>query len=88
LLKWLSENINYPPIASEQGIQGRVSLRFVVTPDGSVEQVEVVKSLDPSCDREAVNKVKKMPKWVPGRQNGNPVSVYYNLPVRFQLDTR
>ena len=85
LMKWLNDNISYPSIASEQGIQGRVSLRFVVAPDGSVGEVEVIKSLDPSCDREAVNKVKKMPKWIPGRQNGNPVSVYYNLPVTFKL---
>jgi len=85
LMKWLADNIQYPAIASEQGIQGRVQLRFVVTPDGSVEQVEVVKSLDPSCDREAMNKVKKMPKWIPGKQNGNPVYVYYTIPVLFRL---
>jgi len=85
LLKWLSDNIQYPPIAQEQGIQGRVSLRFVVNPDGSVSKVEVVKGLDPSCDKEAVRVVSKMPKWIPGKQNGNPVSVYYSLPVVFRL---
>jgi len=88
LMKWLGENITYPPIATEQGIQGTVNLRFVVTPDGSVEDVEVIKSLDLSCDREAVRGVKKMPKWIPGKQNGNPVYVYYSLPVRFKLETR
>ncbi|MDR2622257.1 MAG: TonB family protein [Dysgonamonadaceae bacterium] len=85
LLKWLSSNIQYPPVASEQGIQGRVTLRFVVRPDGSIDDVQIVKSLEPSCDREAVRAVKKMPKWLPGKQNGNPVSVYYNLPVVFRL---
>jgi protein TonB len=85
LLKWLGDNITYPTIAQEQGIQGRVTLRFVVKPDGSVDDVQVVKSLDPSCDKEAVRVVKKMPKWIPGKQNGNPVYVYYSLPVTFRL---
>lgn len=85
LMKWLSENINYPTIAAEQGIQGKVTLRFVVRPDGSVDDVQVVRSLEPSCDKEAVRAVKKMPKWQPGRQNGNAVSVYYSLPVTFRL---
>jgi len=85
LLKWLQDNIQYPTIAQEQGIQGTVHLRFVVQPDGSVANVEVVKGLDPSCDREAVAKVKKLPKFTPGKQNGNPVYVYYQVPVRFKL---
>jgi protein TonB len=85
LMKWLSENIKYPTIAQEQGIQGRVVLRFVVSPDGSVGQVEVQKTLDPSCDKEAVRVVKNMPKWTPGMQNGNAVYVYYTLPVLFRL---
>jgi protein TonB len=85
LMKWLQENISYPAIAAEQGIQGRVVLRFVVKPDGSVDDVEVQKGLDPSLDKEAVRVVKKMPKWIPGKQNGNPVYVYYSLPVVFRL---
>jgi protein TonB len=85
LMKWLQENISYPVIAAEQGIQGRVILRFVVGPDGSVGSVEVQRSLDPSCDKEAVRVVKKMPKWIPGKQNGNAVFVYYTLPVLFKL---
>jgi protein TonB len=85
LMKWLSENIKYPPIAAEQGIEGRVVLRFVVSPDGSVGQVEIQRSLDPSCDKEAQRVVKNMPKWQPGKQNGNAVFVYYTLPVLFQL---
>ena len=85
LMKWLQENITYPTIAAEQGIQGRVNLRFVVKPDGSIDEVEVVKGLDPSCDKEAQRVVKKMPRWIPGKQNGNPVYVYYSLPVVFRL---
>jgi protein TonB len=85
LMKWLQENINYPVIAAEQGIQGRVILRFVVGPDGSVGNVEVQRSLDPSCDKEAQRVVKKMPRWIPGKQNGNAVYVYYTLPVLFKL---
>ena len=85
LMKWLGDNITYPAIALEQGIQGRVALRFVVKPDGSVDNIEIVKGLDPSCDQEAVRVVKKMPKWIPGRQNGNAVSVYYSLSVSFKL---
>jgi len=85
LMKWLQNNMNYPVVAAEQGIQGRVILRFVVGPDGTVGNVEVQRSLDPSCDKEAVRVVQRMPKWIPGRQNGNPVFVYYTLPVLFRL---
>ena len=85
LMKWLQDNMTYPTIAAEQGIQGRVTLRFVVKPDGTIDDVNVVKGLDPSCDKEAMRVVKKMPKWIPGKQNGNPVYVYYSLPVVFRL---
>ena len=85
LIKWLSENLIYPKEAAEQGIQGTVILRFVMTPDGSVGDVEIIKGLDPACDKEAIRVIKTMPKWTPGKQNGNPVSVYYSLPVRFRL---
>ena len=85
LMKWLQDNMTYPTIAAETGIQGRVVVRFVVTPDGSIDDVTVVKGLDPSCDKEAARVVKKMPKWTPGKQNGNPVYVYYSLPVVFRL---
>jgi protein TonB len=85
MLKWLHDNLSYPPIAAEQGIQGRVSLKFVVTADGSIGDVIIVKGLEPSCDKEALRVVRKMPKWIPGRQNGNPVFVYYSLPILFRL---
>jgi len=85
LMKWLADNITYPPLAQEQGIQGRVNTRFVITPDGSIEDVEIVKGLDPSCDKEAIRVVKSMPKWVPGKQNGKAVYAYFSLPITFRL---
>jgi protein TonB len=85
LMKWLSENLVYPAIAIDNGIEGRVILRFVVAPDGSVSNVEIQRSLDPSCDKEAVRVIKKMPKWVPGRHNGNTVYAYFTLPILFKL---
>ncbi|KAA6299968.1 MAG: hypothetical protein EZS26_003888, partial [Candidatus Ordinivivax streblomastigis] len=85
LMKWLKDNIKYPPTAAEQGIKGRVVVRFVVRPDGSVDKVEIVRPLDPSLDREALRVVKKMPKWLPGKQNGVAVHVYYTLPINFTL---
>ncbi|MDR1718498.1 MAG: TonB family protein [Dysgonamonadaceae bacterium] len=85
LMNFLSKNIKYPVIAQEQGVQGTVTLRFVVDKEGNVGEIEVLRSLDPSCDKEAIRVVKMMPKWVPGKQNGRPVAVYYNLPVRYKL---
>ena len=86
MMQWLSDNMIYPVLAMEQGIQGRVILRFVIAEDGSVEDAEVVRSLDPACDEAALRVVKMMPKWTPGKQDGKPVSVYYTLPVVFKLD--
>lgn len=85
LFKWLGENINYPPIAAENNIQGRVMVSFVVERDGSVSDVKVVRGVDPNLDREAVRVVKQMPKWKPGMQTGKPVRYRYNLPVSFRL---
>jgi protein TonB len=86
LMLWLKANMRYPVIAQEQGIQGRVIVRFVVGPDGTVSGAQVQRSLDPSCDKEALRVIGIMPKWTPGRQNGQPVSVYYTLPVVFRLN--
>lgn len=85
LLKYISGNIKYPTIAAENGIEGRVIVRFVVTKDGSISDVTVLRSLDPSCDKEAVRVVKSMPKWIAGMQNGRAVPVYFTLPVVFKL---
>ena len=86
LFKYLSENVKYPVIAQENGIQGRVICQFVVNKDGSIVEVEVVRSGgDPSLDKEAVRVIKSMPKWKPGQQRGKPVRVKYTVPVNFKL---
>lgn len=86
--EWLTKNIVFPQIALENGVNGKVILEFVVDKEGNVTNVKVAKTLDPSCDREAVNKVSKMPKWSPGKQNGHPVAVKFYLPVNFSLRQR
>lgn len=85
MLKWIGANLNYPVVAQEAGIQGRVVVRFVVTKTGNVEDVQVLRGIDKSCDQEAMRVVKAMPKWNPGRQNGEAVAVYFNLPILFRL---
>ncbi len=85
LMKYLQSNIRYPVIAAENGIEGKVIVRFVVNKKGEVTDVTVLRGLDPSCDKEAVRVVQSMPKWVPGKQNGVSVNVYYTLPVTYKL---
>ena len=85
LMDYLNKNIKYPVIAEENGIQGRVVATFVVERDGSITDVRVIKSVDPSLDKEAVRVVKSMPKWNPGKQNGAAVRVKFTLPVTFRL---
>lgn len=86
LFKYLSENVKYPVIAQENGIQGRVICQFVVNKDGSIVDVEVVRSGgDPSLDKEAVRVIKSMPNWKPGKQRGKAVRVKYTVPVNFKL---
>ena len=86
LFKYLSENVKYPVIAQENGIQGRVICQFTINKDGSIVDVEVVRSGgDPSLDKEAVRVIKSMPKWNPGKQRGKPVRVKYTVPVNFKL---
>ncbi len=86
LLKYLGENIKYPPLARENNIQGTVALTFVVTKDGSVRDVQIVKDIGGGCGKEAVRVVESMPKWNPGEANGHPVKVRFTLPVRFRLE--
>lgn len=85
MMKFIGENLRYPVVAQESGIQGRVTIRFVVTANGTIDEVKVIRGIDPSCDREAERVVKAMPKWTPGRQNGKNVSVYFTLPILFRL---
>ena len=84
LMKWLSENVYYPKEGADD-VQGRVFCRFIVEKDGSISDVEVVRSLEPAFDTIAVSIIKSMPKWIPGTQNGKAVRVYYTLPVTFKL---
>jgi len=85
LFEYLSKNIKYPVVAEENGIQGRVIVTFVVERDGSITDVKVVKSVDPSLDKEAQRVVRSMPKWIPGKQNGSAVRVKFTVPVTFRL---
>ena len=84
-LKYLSQNIKYPVMAQENGIQGRVIVQFVVNSDGSIVDPVVVRSVDPSLDREALRVIQSMPKWKPGQQRGKAVRVRYTVPVTFKL---
>lgn len=86
MMKFLIENISYPKDAQEKKISGRVLVTFVVEKDGSISNVETVKSVFPSLDDEAVRVVKSMPNWKPGKQNGKVVRVKYTLPISFSLD--
>lgn len=83
--KWVNSKLQYPEIAKENGVQGRVTLQFTVNPDGSVSNVKVLRGVDPSLDKEAVRVVSMSPKWKPGKQRDRAVKVTYTFPVIFQL---
>ena len=87
LYNYLGNNIRYPEVAKEAGIQGKVYISFVVEKDGSIKDVKVLRGIPGGkmCDNEAIRVVKAMPKWSPGKQRGKPVRVSYNLPVQFTL---
>ena len=85
LMEYLHDHVKYPVVAQENGVQGRVIVSFVVERDGSITDVRVVRSVDPSLDREAARVVSSMPRWTPGKQNGSAVRVKYNVPVMFKL---
>lgn len=85
LYKFISNNLQYPAMAIENNVQGKVIVQFVVTKDGSIGNVKVVRSVDRDLDNEAVRVCKKLPKFVPGKQNGQAVNVWYTLPVTFKL---
>lgn len=86
LMKWLSEHIKYPSICQEQGVQGRVTVSFVVNRDGSIVDVKIVRTPDPNLAKEAERVVKEMPKWKPARQGNKSVRSRFNLPVMFRLN--
>ncbi len=85
LMKYIGEHLKYPPIAAENGTQGKVICRFVIGKDGQVRDVTIARSLDPYCDKEAIRVIKSMPKWIPGKQNGKAVAVNFTVPIVFKL---
>lgn len=85
MFRFIRQNLQYPTVAATAGIQGVVNLQFIVDVDGSIDDITVVRGIGGGCDEAAVDVVKKMPKWIPGEQNGIPVAVRYNLPIRFIL---
>lgn len=85
LMKYLNSHINYPTVAMENGVQGRVIVQFVVTRSGNIGEVKVVRSVDRDLDREAVRVCKSLPNFIPGKMNGQAVNVWYTLPVSFKL---
>lgn len=86
LMEYLRKNIKYPAICRENNIQGRVLIQFIVNRDGTVVDPEVVRSVDPHLDREAMRVISNMPKWKPGLQRGKPVRVKFTVPVNFKLN--
>ncbi len=84
-IRFLSENIRYPQMARESGIQGTVFVTFVVERDGSITDVRVIRGIGGGCDEEAIRVIQAMPSWTPGRQRGRPVRVQFTMPIRFTL---
>lgn len=84
--RWCSQHIKYPPVAIDNGSQGKVMLQFVVERDGSISRVTVQRGVDKYLDEEAVRVVKSSPKWKPGSNRGKPVRVYVNVPITFVLE--
>ena len=82
---WLCEHLQYPAVAAENGIQGRVIVKFVVDSDGNVSQAQVVRGVAPSLDREALRVVNSMPTWNPGMNHGKPANVWFTLPITFKI---
>lgn len=85
LMKYISKNLKYPPVAMENNIQGRVTIQFVVTKTGKIGEVKVARGKDPDLDKEAVRVVKSLPDFIPGKMNGQAVNVWYTLPITFKL---
>ena len=86
LFTYISQNIKYPVVAEENGVQGRVICTFVVEHDGSITNVKVIRGVDPSLDWEAIRLIKNMPKWIPGKKGGKAVRVKYTIPITFRLN--
>lgn len=85
LMKWLTNNLKYPPQAMQRKIQGEVVVSFIINKDGTVANIKVAKSADPLLDREALRVMRKMPKWSPGIENDKPCRTLFAIPIEFQL---
>ena len=85
MVVWLGNHIKYPSEAEDSSLQGTVVCQFIVEKDGSISNVNVVRSVDPLLDKEAVRVIESMPKWAPGKKDGQPVRVKYTIPIKFQL---
>lgn len=85
MYRFISANLKYPVVDQEMGTQGRVSIQFVVSKTGEIINLVILKGISPTCDKEAMRVIKSMPKWIPGKQSGNPVQVYYIIPIVFKL---
>lgn len=86
LVAYLKENLKYPSVPAENGVQGRVIVLFKVEADGSLTDVRIGRSVDPWIDREALRLVKAMPKWIPGKQDGKPVPMKFQVSITFSLN--
>lgn len=85
LMEYIGSHLQYPKVAQDKGIQGRVIVSFVVNTDGSISDAEIVRSLDPSCDEEVLRLVNSMPRWIPGKTDGKNVRVQYTMPLMFKM---
>lgn len=82
---FINKNLLYPKLAKENGIEGRVIVRFIVQKSGYIDKIEIIRKLGWGCDEEVLRMIQLMPKWSPGKVNGKPVAVYFTLPVTFKL---
>ena len=86
MFEFIARNLKYPTIAGESCVQGSVFVRFIVFSNGKLGDYKILRSLDPAFDKEAIRVLKLMPRWIPGKQNGVNVNVYFNLPIKFKLE--
>ena len=87
LMQYLADNVCYPEIAAEMGIEGVVTVEFTVKADGSIADAKIVRMVDPDLEEEALRLVNSMPRWTPASDNGTPASARYSLPIKFRLPT-
>ena len=87
LRNYLSENIEYPSVAAEMGIEGVVTVEFMVKADGSIGEAKIVRMVDPELEEEALRIVKSMPRWNPASKDGEPADAWFSLPIKFILPT-